>query len=262
MEEKETNIKSSEVISEEDINSENGEKTAKSEYETKDENVETKSDRNELSQNVKNKEEDKGKEIVDNKNSNNEAKFSEEIKQVESREEAEKILKDRGFDYSILQEEFFRSGSISEENRAKLAQAGITEKMIEDYIEGQEARIKVEQNELAKCIGGIDVFNSVVKWAGENLTQDEKISINNINDRNVMKIILKDLKTRMEEKEGIRPEYIKGEGNKAPVNGVFRSQAEMFEAICNPKYKKDEAYRSDVQKKITASRLAGIDLGI
>ena len=47
-----------------------------------------------------------------------------------------------------------------------------------------------------------------------------------------------------------------------PAKDIFRSQAEMFEAINNPKYRKDEAYRHDVQRKVTASREAGIDLGI
>lgn len=36
----------------------------------------------------------------------------------------------------------------------------------------------------------------------------------------------------------------------------------MFEAIKDPKYNKDKAYRADVQKRIAASREAGIDLGI
>ena len=76
-----------------------------------------------------------------------------------------------------------------------------------------------------------------------------------------VRMILKDLKARMEDKEGITPDYTKGDGSKPAVD-VYRSQAEMFEAISNPKYQKDEAYRLDVQKKIAASREAGIDLGI
>ena len=65
----------------------------------------------------------------------------------------------------------------------------------------------------------------------------------------------------MEKHEGKTPEYQKGSGDK-PSTEMFNSQAEMFEAIKDPKYKKDEYYRSLVQKKITASREAGVDLGI
>ena len=77
-----------------------------------------------------------------------------------------------------------------------------------------------------------------------------------------MKVYLKDLKNRMEEKEGKVPETtLNGDGGKPTVE-LFESQAQMFEAIRDPRYKVDEAYRAKVMKKIQASREAGIDLGI
>ena len=177
---------------------------------------------------------------------------------VEDSEEAAKILETKGFDYAALSKEYNETGKISKETRAEV---GITDEVIDNFISGQEAKAEVERNQMAECIGGRQVFDEVLKWAAVNIPADEIASINQVRDKNIIKIILKDLKARMEDKEGITPDYTKGDGSKPAVE-VYRSQAEMFEAISNPKYQKDEAYREDVKKKIAASREAGIDLGI
>ena len=186
---------------------------------------------------------------------------NEELSKIDNKDEASKVLEDKGFDYTALQKEFLETGEISQESRQKLEKAGITSDIVDNYIEGQKAKVEAEKNEYAQYIGGRKNYNEVVSWAEKNLSREEIISINSVRDKNIIKIILKDLKNRMDEKEGKIPEYIEGDGTKS-VQNIFRSQAEMFEAISNPKYKKDEAYRKDVQKKIAASRAAGVNLGI
>lgn len=176
-------------------------------------------------------------------------------------EQVAEVLQTKGFDYAELQKEFVDTGEISADTRKKLSDVGITDELIDNYIDGQLAKAEQERNEISTCVGGRENFDNIVKWASENLTTEEIISINSVTDKGIIQIILKDLKTRMEEKEGIIPSYTKGESGKAQTE-IYRSQAEMFEAISNPKYRKDEAYRLDVQKKITASREAGVDLGI
>ena len=185
----------------------------------------------------------------------------EDISKIQDKDEAAEALKEKGFDYAELQKEWNEKGDISKETRAKLAEQGISEEIVNNYIEGQKAKAEQEINELAETIGGRETFDSVIKWSGENLPADEINAINQVTDPAILRIILKDLKSRMEEKEGKSPEYTKGEGGK-PAQDIYRSQAEMFEDIKNPKYKKDEAYRKDVLKKIAASREAGVDLGI
>ena len=208
------------------------------------------------------KNEDKSESKIDD-NSNDietvENKF--DLSEIKTKAEAEKLLQISGLNYADLQNEYNETGNISKESRDKLLQYGISGEFIDEYIKGQEAVLDVELNEISECIGGRKSLSAVLDWAGNNLPEEEKISINSVHDKNLLKIILKDLKLRMEENEGIMPQYVKGDGAKVFQN-VFRSKAEMFEAIKNPKYKKDEAYRSDVQRKIAASMRAGIDLGI
>lgn len=180
---------------------------------------------------------------------------------AETQEQAQEVLQTKGFDYAELQKEFIETGKISESTRKQLVEVGITGELVDNFIEGQMAKAEQEKNEIAECIGGRENFDNVIKWASENLSETEIKSINGITDKSIIQIILKDLKNRMDEKEGITPNYTQGEGGK-PAKDIFRSQAEMFEAISNPKYRVDEAYRADVQRKVTASREAGIDLGI
>ena len=188
-------------------------------------------------------------------------KIETEIELPQTQEQAQEVLQTKGFDYVALQKEYLETGNISETTRKHLSEVGITSELVDNFIEGQIAKAEQERNELATCVGGRENFDNIIKWASENLSETEIKSINGITDKSVITIILKDLKNRMEEKEGITPNYTNGEAGKV-AKDIFRSQAEMFEAISNPKYRVDEAYRADVQRKVTASREAGVDLGI
>ena len=180
---------------------------------------------------------------------------------LENPEEVSEALDKKGIDYQALTDEYLKNGKLSQKSMDNLAKAGIPAEMVEDYIKGYEARAEMERNELAESVGGKEAMENIINWAAKNLDKEEIIAINAIRNKFELKAVLRGLKADMEEKEGKTPEYQKGTGDKTAING-FRSQAEMFAAIKDPKYNKDEAYRADVQKKIAASREAGIDLGI
>lgn len=202
----------------------------------------------------------KNDDSADKKDSDGEKVNPEDV-DLENVEEVTKALDKKGVDYGALVEEYIANGQLSEKSMEALAAIGISPEMVEDYTKGAEARIELERNELAKCVGGREQMEEIIDWAAHNLSKEEIVELNSIRNKFQLETTLIGLKTRMENKEGKTPDYQKGTGDKATVNG-FRSQAEMFEAIKDPKYQKDEAYRNDVHKKIAASREAGIDLGI
>ena len=136
-------------------------------------------------------------------------------------EQVTEVLQTKGFDYAELQKEFVDTGEISADTRKKLSDVGITDELIDNYIDGQLAKAEQERNEISTCVGGRENFDNIVKWASENLTTEEIISINSVTDKGIIQIILKDLKTRMEEKEGIIPSYTKGESVKAQTE-IYR----------------------------------------
>lgn len=177
------------------------------------------------------------------------------------KEEVADALKTKGFDYDTLVQEYATTGEISVKTRAELAKVGITGTIIDNYIVGMKAKAEQDYNEIAEVVGGREEFDKIIDWTAHNVDAEEIAVINSLTSKIQIKSYLRDLKARMENQEGKTPEYQKGSGDKTTTE-MYRSQAEMFEAINNPKYKKDEAYRLDVQKKITASREAGVDLGI
>jgi len=210
---------------------------------------------------VEDKEDSEGKED-DEANGKEDGKPSEDIDYSQKDEsEVADALKGVGFDYESLCQEYATTGGIGEKTRAELAKVGITNAIIDNYIVGMKAKAEQDYNEVAEVVGGREKFNEIIDWAAHNCSPEEINYINSVTNKFGVKSILRDLKDRMEEKEGKNPEYQKGSGDKPSVE-MFNSQAEMFDAIKDPKYKKDEYYRSLVQKKIAASREAGVDLGI
>lgn len=149
----------------------------------------------------------------------------------------------------------------TEETKQKLQKIGITEDVVNCYIEGQKARAEQEINKLAECVGGRENFDNILKWTAKNVDKAEIEAINKVKDPTIIKIILKDLQGRMVAKEGKIPSYVDNTASGSAKADVFESQLEMREAILDPRYQKDEVYRRKVMKKISASREAGINLG-
>lgn len=176
-------------------------------------------------------------------------------------ENVEESLKTIGFDYQALVEEYATNGDLTKETVEKLNKAGITNEFIEDFINGKKAQVELELNEISQVVGGRESMQTVINWAAKNLKVEEIESINSVRDKNIQKIILKDLKARMDEKEGVPPKFIEG-GVKPSTPNIFESQAQMFEAIRDKRYQTDPAYQAKVTEKIKASRAAGINLGV
>lgn len=179
-------------------------------------------------------------------------------------DDVEKTLESQGFNYEELQKEYLENGDITQETREKLHKIGMSEDFINDFIEGKKAqnaqKVAQEQAELADFIGGKDTFDSVIKWAASNLSQEEIASINSIRDMTAAKLILQGLKSRMNDNEGTIPQFVNGSGQSF-TEDIFESKEQVMEAIRDKRYKTDPAYVKKVTAKIQASRKAGVDLG-
>lgn len=175
---------------------------------------------------------------------------------VNTAEQASQVLESKGFDYDALTEEFQANGDLLPETRAKLAEQGITGEILDTYIEGQKAIIQRHMEDISTVVGGMEQMAAVVEWAKNNLTAEEKKSIDAVHDPAVIKIILKDLENRMNDSEGYLPQQLQGGAGESAGN-YFESMAEVEDAINDPRYSKDPVYRAKVAQKLTASREAG-----
>ena len=110
-------------------------------------------------------------------------------------------------------------------------------------------------NEVKNYVGGDEAYTTMIKWAGENLDQNTINafdSIVNTGSVDAIKIAVTGLQSQYRNAVGYEGEMLTG---KAPQNtkDVYRSQAELVEAMSDRRYENDPAYRQDVIAKLERS---------
>ncbi len=110
---------------------------------------------------------------------------------------------------------------------------------------------------LYNTAGGEQEYNSMMGWAKDNLTEQEINMYDSVMDRG-------DTESAFFAVQALRYKYLDSVGTdgkmltgRAPSNtaDVFRSQAELVEAMSDPRYESDPAYRSDILSKLDRSDL-------
>ena len=131
----------------------------------------------------------------------------------------------------------------------------------ESEVEDQEPVVLSQEEEttILESIGGQDTFNAVQAWAKENLDQAELDAYNrevNSGDYYRARNALQSLSYAYQENEGSEPQLLGGKIS-ANATDVFRSTAEVMQAMNDPRYLKDSAYTNDVQEKLVRSEVLG-----
>lgn len=105
--------------------------------------------------------------------------------------------------------------------------------------------------------GGEDGYQEMLAWASENLSQEEIEMYDSViaeGSFNAINFAVHALKARYTEANGIEGQLLKGKPA-ANTRDVFRSQAEVVQAMADPRYDKDPAYRNDVFAKLERSNI-------
>lgn len=131
----------------------------------------------------------------------------------------------------------------------------------ESEVKDQEPVVLSQEEEttILESIGGQDTFNAVQAWAKENLDQAELDAYNrevNSGDYYRARNALQSLSYAYQENEGSEPQLLGGKIS-ANATDVFRSTAEVMQAMNDPRYLKDSAYTNDVQEKLVRSEVLG-----
>ena len=131
----------------------------------------------------------------------------------------------------------------------------------ESEVEDQEPVVLSQEEEttILESIGGQDTFDAVQAWAKENLDQAELDAYNrevNSGDYYRARNALQSLSYAYQENEGSEPQLLGGKIS-ANATDVFRSTAEVMQAMNDPRYLKDSAYTNDVQEKLVRSEVLG-----
>jgi hypothetical protein len=113
-----------------------------------------------------------------------------------------------------------------------------------------------EMNAVYQAVGGQDQYGNLIGWAQENFTDaeieayDQVIDSGNISQIN---LALQALYYRYTDAMGQDGNLL--QGKPAAAETVFRSQAELIQAMNDPRYDNDPAYRQDVINKLDRSEI-------
>ena len=113
-----------------------------------------------------------------------------------------------------------------------------------------------EMNSVYNSAGGEAEYNRLTSWASENVPESKLDAFNDIIDRGnatAIQIAVAGLRSEYEAQEGYEGRMLQGRAA-APTSG-FRSQAEVVQAMSDPRYDSDPAYRQDVYDKLERSNV-------
>ncbi len=150
--------------------------------------------------------------------------------------------------------EFFEKGSLSPDSYKELAKMGYPRSVVDQFIEGQRARMTLEENQILSEIGGKDEYSAMTDWASKNMKQAEIEAYNRAvesGDLNSALFAVKGLQARYKAASGAaEPRFVQG-GKTAP--GGYESVAQVVAAMSDKRYSTDPAYRAEVERKIANS---------
>jgi len=175
----------------------------------------------------------------------------------QKQEEVKEELKESPVDFKKFEQEFFESGDLSEESYKELQENGFPKNVVDNYLAGVKAQADTQAQEVFNVVDGEENYTQMVEWADKNLSDDEKRVFNQSvtsNDITQAKFAVEALYSRFTKAEGGRPQRVI-HGGKVPQSnsGSFQSRAEVTEAMSNPKYESDPAFRAEVQRKLRNS---------
>lgn len=165
-----------------------------------------------------------------------------------------KLLDDKGLDFSVFQDEYNETGTLSKEALNVLNEEGISEQMVATWLQGQEAMAEQAVEHLYNEVGGEQNYNLMMEWAADSL-QPWEIEAYNKQIENLdanTNFALLGMQARYQNAVGMQPNLLSGDvgGDIAPR---FESLAELTSAMSDPKYEKDPAYRARVAQKLRFS---------
>jgi hypothetical protein len=159
-------------------------------------------------------------------------------------------------------EYYSNDNSLKPETLQKLKEMP-SEDLIDAYMEMQKtnpvAKAQPLSDDAAKTIvdsvGGQDAYNDTLSWAADNLKPEEVAAYDNVvnsGNKDAIFFAVQALNQRYKDSTGFEGQQISGRAPKSTVKG-FRSNAELANAISDPRYRNDPAYRYDIEQKLAAS---------
>jgi len=176
------------------------------------------------------------------------SRSKEEVKPVEQTNE----VPEQGLEkyYS----EFAETGELTDKSYADLAKQGLDKTLVDSYIDGQKLVAETNTKTIQDVAGGKEEYAELLDWAGKNLSSAEQKVYNDLVDTG-------DIETAKFAVQGLLSKSGKNSKQQSLYEGTsdevtkdaFGSVAQVTEAMNDPRYDKDPAYRKSVEDKIARS---------
>ena len=170
-------------------------------------------------------------------------------------------LKEAEVDPAAAAAEFEKDGTLSEETFEKFNKAGFPKEVVEAYLRGvaqhTETVTQITDAQIAEIkslAGGDDGYKELSKWMAANATPEQLTAYNDtLSTGNTADITaaVRGMVDRYNADIG-REGTLLGGRPPAP-NAGYASEAEYLADVANPEYKKSQAFRDTVAKKLMAS---------
>ena len=175
------------------------------------------------------------------------------------------LFKEKNVDpYSIAEHFYKNNGQITEEMHNQLTGAGIAKEAVDAYLSGRAQDMgmnsqiaQTDINTIYQSVGGENQYKTLMTWASENLSQDSINSFDNLvntGDANSIQLAVNGLVAQYQNDRGYEGRMLTGKAAQTNTD-VYKSQAQLVEAMGDPRYDKDPAYRQAVIAKLDRSDL-------
>ena len=154
-------------------------------------------------------------------------------------------------------EEFAESGALTDKTFVELEKAGLPRSFVEAYIAGQESISTSQALDIQNEVGGNANYNAMSDWASENLSDGDLDGFNSIVESGSVeqaKMAVKGLYAQFISAGGNPPELSQGSTSGSSVK-PFGSAAQVTEAMRDPRYANDPAFRDNVEKRLAVSNV-------
>jgi len=151
-------------------------------------------------------------------------------------------------------QEFAEKGELSEKSYKSLEKLGLNKDLVDGYIAGQKAIADNEVKMVHDTVGGKDNYEKVIQYAQNNLTKAEQDAFNLTLDTGSIEQVRFAVQAIASRAgiSGSTSQMIEGDTETTAID-AFQSIAQLTEAMNNPKYDRDPAYRREVERKIAKS---------
>jgi hypothetical protein len=183
-----------------------------------------------------------------------------QVEEAPEAEEEEEIEVDGDLFDAIM--ESYRTGEWDDnlvEEVGKMDPIDVANMFLTKQGEAQQTAVATEEDvtQIQDSIGGIEEYQNMLQWAGQNLSEQEINLYDAAMDRGdplTMFFAAQALNSRYQDAVGYDGEMLTGSAPRNTSN-AFRSQAELIAAMSDPRYDKDPAYRQDIADKLAVSNI-------